>query len=129
MNETVIPILYTHELARAVRFYRDLLGMTESYRFPPEGDPVFITLRWGNAEIGLGTYDPVPGLEGRHLSPPKEGRGFELCVYVPDVDELVRRLRDQGVRILVPPTNEPWVERLAYVEDSEGNAIMLAART
>lgn len=111
-----------------MRFYRDLLGMTESYRFPAEGEPVFVTLRWGSATIGLGTYDEVPGLEARGLKPPGEGRGFELCVYVDNVDDVVRRLANEGVPVRVPPVDQPWGERLAYVEDPEGNAIMLTAR-
>lgn len=128
MERTLFPILYARDLGRTVRFYRDLLGMREQYRFPPEGEPVFVTLAWGNAEIGIGTYDPTPGLEGRPLVPPAAGRGFELCVYVPDVDVLVARLVTEGVELLVPPADQHWGERLAYVHDPEGNTVMLTAR-
>ena len=113
---------------RAVHFYRDLLGMSERYRFPPEGEPVFVTLAWGSAEIGIGTYEPTPGLEGRPLLPPAAGRGFELCIYVPDVDEVVARLEREQVEVLVAPADQPWGERLAYVRDPEGNTVMLTAR-
>src|SRR5262249_23303035 len=34
------------------------------------------------ATLGLGTYDVTPGLEARDLRLPREGRGFELCIYV-----------------------------------------------
>ena len=88
MTETLFPILYARDLGRVARFYRDLIGMREAFRHPAEGEAVFLTLRWGNAELGLGTYDPTPGLEGRPLIPPGAGRGFELCLYVPDVDGL-----------------------------------------
>ena len=128
MEKTLFPILYARDLGRAVRFYRDLLGMKEAFRYPAEGEPSFVTLEWGNAELGLGTYDPVPGLEGRPLHPPGAGRGFELCIYVPDVDDLVKRLAGDAVRILVAPADQPWGERLAYVEDPEGNTLMLTAR-
>jgi lactoylglutathione lyase len=76
MTETLFPILYARDLGRAVRFYRISLGMSQSYRFPPTGDPVFVTLRWGTSEIGLGTYDPVPGLEGQRLVPPQRRARF-----------------------------------------------------
>jgi len=67
MSRTVFPILYAQDLAAMVRFYRDPLGMRETYRFPPDGEPTFLALRWGDGQLGLGTYDPMPGLEGRPL--------------------------------------------------------------
>jgi lactoylglutathione lyase len=124
---TLFPILYAHDLPRLVRFYRDVLGMSESFRYPSEGEAQFVTLKHGGAELGLGTYEPTPGLEGRPLIPPGAGRGFELCVYVPDVDATVARADGEGARTLVPPVDQPWGERLAYVQDPEGNTVMLCA--
>jgi lactoylglutathione lyase len=37
MFQEMFPILSTPGLPRALRFYRDLLGCTVTYRFPPEG--------------------------------------------------------------------------------------------
>lgn len=127
MKKDVFPILYARDLPRLIRFYRDLVGMTESFRFPEEGDPAYVALTWGGGSLGLGTYDVTPGLEARDLRLPKEGRGFELCLYVPDVDAVVARLRAEGVGTLVAPVDQPWGERLAYVQDPEGNTIMLTA--
>lgn len=129
MSRSVFPILYCRDLGSAILFYRDSLGMTERYRYPAEGEAEFVTLTWGESEVGLGTYDPIPGLEGRCLLYPGDGRGFELCIYVDDVDALVARLAAQGVRIVVPPVDQPWGERLAYIQDPEGNTIMLTAIT
>jgi len=101
--------------------------MTESFRFPETGDPAYVTLAWGDGSLGLGTYDVTPGLEARDLRQPKEGRGFELCIYVDDVDAVVARARPEGIEVLVAPVDQPWGERLAYVRDPEGNTIMLTA--
>jgi lactoylglutathione lyase len=127
MKKDLFPILYARDLPRSIRFYRDLIGMTESYRFPTEGEPSFVTLAWGTGSLGLGTYDVTPGLEARDLRPPVAGRGFEICIYVPDVDALVARLKGDGLEALVEPMDQPWGERLAYVTDPEGNTVMLAA--
>jgi lactoylglutathione lyase len=127
MQLTLLPILYARDLARLTRFYRDVLGMTEAFRYPAEGDAKFITLRYGDAELGLGTYEPTPGLEDRPLIQPGAGRGFELCIYVPDVEEAVARTEREGARTLVRPADQPWGERLAYVQDPEGNTVMLCA--
>jgi lactoylglutathione lyase len=128
MDRALFPILYAQDLKRVVSFYRDLLGMQESFRYPAEGEVAFMTLQWGRSELGLGTYAPTPGLEGRPLQLPQGGRGFELCLYVEDVDVLVSRLRGEGVKVLVEPMDQPWGERLAYVADPEGNTVMLTAR-
>lgn len=123
----LFPILYARDLPRLIAFYRDVVGMNESFRFPDDGEPAFVTLSWGGGSLGLGTYDVTPGLEARDLRVPEAGRGFELCIYVPDVDATVARLQAAGIRILVPPVNQPWGERLAYVLDPEGNTVMLTA--
>lgn len=121
-------MLYARHLDAMVRFYRDALGMEENYRFPPEGEVSFVTLLAGTSELGLGTYEPTPGLEGRPLIPPTSGRGFEMCVYVDDVTQLVDELRASGTRILVEPRDMPWGERVAYVADPEGNSVMLVTK-
>jgi lactoylglutathione lyase len=127
VKKDVFPILYARDLPGLIRFYRDLVGMAESFRFPTEGDPAYVTLAWGGGSLGLGTYAATPGLEARDLRLPKEGRGFELCIYVPDVDAVVARLQAEGIGTLVAPVDQPWGERLAYVRDPEGNTIMLTA--
>ena len=38
------PILYVDDVPAAVRFYRDLLGFEEIYRFPDSGEPGYV---WG----------------------------------------------------------------------------------
>lgn len=127
MKRDIFPIVYARDLPRVVRFYRDLVGMTESFRYPSEGEPVYVTLTWGAGSLGIGTYDVTPGLEARDLRLPSGGRGFELCIYVPDVDATVARLQADGATMLVAPVDQPWGERLAYVRDPEGNTVMLTA--
>lgn len=127
MKREIFPILYARDLPGLVRFYRDLVGMTESFRYPAEGDPTFVTLTWGAGSLGLGTYDVTPGLEARDLRVPTAGRGFELCIYVADVDAIVERLTQDGIELLIAPVDQPWGERLAYVLDPEANTVMLTA--
>ena len=127
MKRDAFPILYARDLPRLIRFYRDLIGMAESFRYPNEGDAEFVTLAWGTACLGLGTYDVTPGLEAKDTRVPEGGRGFELCVYVADVDAAVERLKLDGITPLIPPGDQPWGERVAYVLDPEGNTVMLTA--
>jgi lactoylglutathione lyase len=118
------PILYCDDLPRTLGFYRDLLGFSESFQFPEEGEPEFVALELGDAQIALG--QATDALHGKPLRP-VSGHRFELCVYTDDVDAAVAELRDAGVPVLVEPVDQPWSERLAYIEDPDGNPVMIAA--
>lgn len=118
------PILYSDDLPRALGFYRGLLGFSETLRFPDEGEPEFVALELDGAELGIGrAADPL------HDKPlrPVSGHRFELCVYTDDVDAAVEELRAAEVPVLVEPADQPWRERLAYVEDPDGNPVMITA--
>jgi lactoylglutathione lyase len=118
------PILYSDDVPRALGFYRDLLGFSETFRFPDEGEPEFVALELGDAEVAIGrAADPLHGKPLRPVS----GHRFELCIYTDDVDAAVERLRGAGVPVLVEPVDQPWQERLAYVEDPDGNPVMITA--
>ncbi len=122
------PIVYAEDLAASLHFYRTLLGFTETYRFPPEGEPVFVALELaGGGALSLAAV--TDGQLGSHGLPllPRAGRQFELCVYTDDVDVAVGTLRAAGVPVLVEPADQPWGERMAYVADPGGHPVMLCA--
>ena len=120
-------ILYCDDLPRALGFYRDLLGMEVGFAYPPEGEPGFVSLTLGDCELALadvrGQETGTHGLAVR----PRGGQRFEVCLRVDDVDAAVAEWRGAGVPVLVEPTDQPWGERLAYVQDPEGNPVMLYA--
>jgi lactoylglutathione lyase len=120
----MFPMLSAVDLAASVVFYRDVLGGTESYRFPDD-DPVFVTLRLGDSEIGLGGVTDAP-LHGQ-AQRPAAGHRVELCVYVEDVDEAVDAAGAAGAPVILEPVDQPWGERVAYVADPDGNLVMLAS--
>jgi lactoylglutathione lyase len=120
----LFPMLSATDLAASLRFYRDLLGGVEAYRFP-EDEPVFVTLRLGDSELGIGAVAGEP-LHGRPQRP-ASGHRVELCVYVHDVDTAVAACRAAGAPVVLEPVDQPWGERIAYVEDPDGNLVMLAA--
>jgi lactoylglutathione lyase len=107
------PIITVADLPASLRFYRDRLGFAQTYRFPPEGDPVFVTLRLGTSELGLGAG---------------EAAGFELCVYADDCDAAVDELRAAGTTIIDEPADQPWGERMARLIDPAGHRILLLSR-
>jgi lactoylglutathione lyase len=118
MFQEVYPILSTADLPRALRFYRDLLGCTQTYRFPPEGEAAYVGLRLGGCDLGIAAQpDAAPPIPS-----------FALCVYADDCDTAVEHLRAGGVRVLVEPADQPWGERMAEVADPDGNRVILLSR-
>jgi lactoylglutathione lyase len=114
------PVLAVADLNRALRFYVELLGGVEIYRFPPEGEAGFVSLQLSDgSKIGLGA-DPSTA----H----RANSALELCVYASDGDAAADHLRAAGVTIVDEPADQPWGERLARVEDPDGNRITLLSR-
>jgi lactoylglutathione lyase len=126
--QSAFPILYSEDLAASLRFYRDLLGFAVTYRFPEDAEPVFVGLELSGSEIAIGDVSD-PEAAAIHGRPPRpvSGHRFELCVYASDVDAAVEELRAAGVTVLAEPADRPWGERLAYVEDPDGNPVMITA--
>lgn len=122
------PMLSVESLSAALRFYVELLGGEESYRFPPSGDPVFVALRLGTSELGLGQLGEGPALHGQPQRP-ASGHRIELCTYVNELDRVVALLSGAGVPVLLQPTLQPWGERVAYVSDPDGNLVLLVEET
>lgn len=122
---SLFPMLSVAELDRSLEFYRDALGGEQTYRFPPDGEAAFVVLRIGSSDIGLGAMVTTPPIHGRPLRP-ASGHRVELCVYVRDVDEAAEALRAIGAPLALEPVDQPWGERIAYVEDPDGNLVMLA---
>ena len=80
-----------------------LLGGVEEYRFP-EHDPVFVTLRVGESELGIGALSDAPV----HSRPqrPASGHRIELRVYVGDVDATVDAARAVDVPVVLEPVDQ-----------------------
>jgi lactoylglutathione lyase len=120
MPTRLFPMLSAEDFAESVSFYTALGGI-EAYRFP-EDDPVFVTLRFGDSELGIGAPRIAP-IHGRRQRP-ATGHRIELCLYVDDVDATAART----ATVVTPPQDMPWGERIAYVEDPDGNLVMLACQ-
>jgi lactoylglutathione lyase len=112
------PILTVSDMGRALRFYLELLGGRQTYRFPEEGEPAFVTLELGGCLLGLGQEADLP--------PQADGRPrIELCAYAADCDAAVAALREAGVTIIEEPSDQAWGERMARVADPDGNRVII----
>jgi lactoylglutathione lyase len=121
MVTQLFPILTTSDLGRALAFYSDLLGAAVTYEFPgPDGEPDYVGLQLGSSHLGIGRDPAAEAPPGR--------RAISLWAYVEDCDAAIARLRAGGVVILEEPADQPWGERVARVQDPDGNEVIIGAR-
>ncbi|MGW8973221.1 VOC family protein [Streptomyces platensis] len=112
----VQPIIVTPDLDRLQAFYRELVGAQEFTRVPEEGPAFFVGLRVGGSELGIVTDQSVEtGTPTRIL----------LSIAVQDVDALLGRVGPLGGTVRGPATDMPWGQRVAHIQDPDGNAVNL----
>jgi len=111
-------MLSTEDLTRAVAFYGELLGGAETYRFPEKGRRS--SSRSGSKTRKSGLRLLAPAFRST-VSGCVPRRAVELCIYVDDVAGTIERVRESGMSILLEPVDQPWAERVAYVQDPDGN--------
>ena len=115
----VFPIINCRDLPGTRGWYERVFSGELAYRFPDDGDPVYLTLRIGAGQVAL-AQGTAPALYG--MTPlPSTGHAVDLCVYVPDLDAVVAA---SGC-VAVAPAEMPWGERVAYVTDPEGTMILV----
>ena len=116
MARSLQPMIVTPELDRLVGFYTDLLDAKEISRVPDEGPIFYLGLQIGESELGLVSDSAAD------LSAPQR---MLLSVEVEDVDELLPRVTQLGGRVLGLPNDMPWGQRVAHVQDPDGNTVNL----
>jgi uncharacterized glyoxalase superfamily protein PhnB len=116
MIESAFPILEVSDMESALAFDRDALGGVVTYHFPPEGEPVYLTLTTGSTSMGIGLteYPLPPG-------------NLMLWFYVDDVDRVTAELALAGATVVEEPVDQAWGERTSLMTDPFGTRIHLAA--
>jgi len=126
MTKSVMPNLYSADVERAVAFYRDQLGGTQTFRTPAEGRPSHVELRLGDVTIAISSRDAVVA-EG--LPEPVAGHPMELVVWVDWTDDTVNSLRAAGAPVLIEPhSGHVSGLRRAYVADPDGNWLAVVSK-
>lgn len=108
--------------AKALAFYRDMLGMKDDGEMEVRGGRMY-RLLCGTSLIKLIKMDREP--EGKPVGG-GPGRGFGLrylTIHVNGIRNLVSQVESKGIKVLVPPTeNRPGVI-MAMVNDPDGNIV------
>lgn len=116
MARSLQPMIVTPDLDRLLRFYTDLLGAKETMRVPQDGPIFFLGLRIGDSELGLVADANADVTAAQRML---------LSADVEDVDALLAHVEPLGGRVLGPPNDMPWGQRVAHVKDPDGNTLNL----
>lgn len=126
MFVTGLVNLYTRDIEAGLRFYRDLLGFTETFRTPTEGIPEHVELKLDGFTVGLGTVKAAKRAHGVDAAPGSPA--MALVVWCDDVDAAYRELVAAGVRALRPPHDTGNNNRNAQLRDPDGNLVEIVSK-
>lgn len=121
---SITPYLIVRGAAKAIDFYSQAFGAQELMRIAASGDKV------GHAELRIG--DSIIMMADEHpemnaFAPQEPGRsGVGLCLYVPNVDEVVQRAIDAGATIERPLADQFYGDRSATLVDPFGHKWTIA---
>jgi catechol 2,3-dioxygenase-like lactoylglutathione lyase family enzyme len=103
----------TRDVARAVAFYRDVLGLAESEFTDGEVETPNVTLSFWN-----------PVEQGEEFAPNVAG----FALRVADVEEARRELEAKGVEFFDGGTYDSGVCHMGFFRDPDGNTVILHHR-
>jgi catechol 2,3-dioxygenase-like lactoylglutathione lyase family enzyme len=111
-------IVLCDDLPRMKEFYRGLFD----FRVATE-TPTVLAMEAGSVTLAI--RQRTRNYDGRTAGPGSPGVQIAFRVPPGQVDAGHAELLRQGVKILDPPTNQPWGHRTMYFADPEGNILEL----
>ena len=111
-------MIYTMDVARALAFYRDLLGFTLLEEFRGGNRIVYARLKPPTGTATIALHLIAPG------ETPATG-GVRLYFEVKELEKCCKRLEAAGAVFSTPPAMMPWVWKHAYLNDPDGHEISL----
>lgn len=118
--DALVPYFIVRDAAKAIEFYKEVLGATELVRMPtPDGKKVMHAeikirghvLMLGEENPQMGALAPQPG-----ATPPAS-----VMFYVQDVDAVFNKAVAKGAKGLMPPMDMFWGDRYGKFVDPFGH--------
>lgn len=126
MFQSALVNLYTSDIEAGIRFYRDLLGFTETFRTPTEGIPEHVEMELNGFTLGLGTVEAAHRVHGVVATPGSPA--MVIVVWTDDVDRGFADLEAAGVVTLKAPHDTGNKNRNALLRDPDGNLVELVSK-
>src|SRR5215831_5581725 len=115
--KSAAPRLTLRDAAKAIQFYKDALGATETFRFEAGGRVAHAEIAIGNSKVMLADEWP----EGGRFSAETLGNSpVGLVVEVADVDAAVEHAEAAGMKVARPVTDQFYGHRDVLLADPFG---------
>jgi PhnB protein len=125
-TSVLIPRLFCRDPAAEIEFCVTTFGAVELNRRPgADGQVAHALITIGPAMVMI--ESEWPQIANRAPSPDGSSP-VALFVYVENVDETVARGDAAGAKILMPPTDQFWGDRTAWIMDPAGHVWTVATR-
>jgi uncharacterized integral membrane protein (TIGR00697 family) len=98
---------------RAVRFYRDELGLIAEENYDGENGAQVMILGAGRATLELSNRPQIDLIDTVEVGRTKVSGKYRLAFEVDDSASVTRRLTAAGAELIAPPTVTPWHSRNA----------------
>jgi len=118
--------LYTGDIEAAIGFYRDLLGLRETFRTPAEGTPEHVEIVADGFTLGLGSVEAAKRVHGVDSTPGAPAMAVVLWTH--DVDTTYATLVAAGSPGVREPHDAGNNNRNAVIRDPDGNLVELVAK-
>jgi PhnB protein len=122
----VIPRLFCRDPAAQIEFCKTTFGAVElARRHGADGKVAHALVTIGPAMVMI--ESEWPGVANR--APLPDGSSpVAIYVYVEDVDQVVDRAATAGAKVLMPPKDQFWGDRTAWLMDPSGHVWTVATR-
>ena len=121
---SVTPYLIVNGAARAIEFYKQAFGATETFRMEGPGGRVgHAEIKIGDSHVMLADEHPEMGARGPQTI---GGSPISLVLYVEDVDATVSQAVEAGAKLTRPVKNQFYGDRTGGLEDPFGHAWYVA---
>jgi len=118
------PYLIVRGAARAIEFYKQAFGATESMRMPgPNGRIMHAEVRVGGAAIMLADEAPEMGIRSPETL---GGSPVIILLYVEDVDAVTARAIAAGAKAVRPVQDQFYGDRSGTIADPFGHVWTIA---
>lgn len=122
--QTITPYLIIKDAARAIEFYKKVLGAKQLERMDgPNGMVMHAELQIGDSRIMLGEEQPQRGYRSAATigdSP------VGLYVYLPDCDSVIRQAVAEGAVLKRPVEDQFYGDRNGTIHDPFGHSWTIA---
>lgn len=116
---SVTPYLIVKGAAKAIEFYKQAFGATETFRMPqPDGKIGHAELKIGDSTIMLADESPERNVRGPESL---GGSPVMIHLYIDDVDAVAKRAVANGAKEIRPVQNQFYGDRSGMFADPFGH--------